>query len=237
MDDLQFRREILADPKSRSDEMQQAIDSDPAKQKLAQDIDILDDKIALALNIPVPDDLCNKLILKQTLASHQQQKSKTRVRLAMAASVAFVLGLTFNFMMYSNTYKNLGDYAIAHVDHEAWYFSNTDQPDVTLASLNEKMSAFNASFDSTFGTLMFADYCRFDGGKALHLVFQGESNPVNVFVVPNDDEITFKANFENEQLHGRSLNFNSSNVIVVGDKKESLNQWQDRLNKNITWSI
>ena len=237
MDDLHIRRSILADPKARDEAMNDAIKNDPTKQKFVHEIDALDEKIAQAMNIPVPDDLYNKLILRQTLASHQQQKSKTRVRLAMAASVAFVMGLTVNFMMFSSTYKNLGDYAIAHVDHEASHFSNTDQANVTLASLNDKMASFKGSFDSTFGTLIFADYCRFDGSKSLHLVFQGESSPVNVFIVPNDDEIEFNAKFANETLEGRSLNFNHSNVIVVGDKKEPLNQWQERINNNITWSI
>jgi len=237
MDDLHIRRSILADPKARDEAMNEAIKSDPVKQKFVQDVEALDDKIAQAMNVPVPDDLYNKLILRQTLASHQQQKSKTRVRLAMAASVAFVLGLTVNFMMFSSTYKNLGDYAIAHVDHEASHFSNADEANVTLASLNDKMASFKGSFNSTFGTLIFADYCRFDGSKSLHLVFQGESSPVNVFIVPNDEDIEFNAKFANDRLEGRSLNFNHSNVIVVGDKKEPLQQWQERINNNITWSI
>ena len=237
MDDLQFRRSILADPKSRDDAINEAIKHDSAKQKFTQDVAALDDKIAQAMNIPVPDDLYNKLILRQTLASHQQQKSKTRVRLAMAASVAFVMGLTINFMMFSSTYKNLGDYAIAHVNHEASHFSNNDQPSVTLASLNDKMAAFKGSFDSTFGTLIFADYCRFDGSKSLHLVFQGQSSPVNIFILPDDEDIEFIANFANDKLQGRSLHFNHSNIIVVGDKKEPIKQWQERVNKSITWSI
>ena len=98
MDDLQFRRGIYADPKSRDKATQAAIDADPAKQQFVKDIEALDDKLARAMNVPVPDDLYNKLILRQTLASHQQQKKKTRIQLAMAASVAFALGLTFNFM-------------------------------------------------------------------------------------------------------------------------------------------
>jgi hypothetical protein len=171
------------------------------------------------------------------MASHQQQKRTTRVRLAMAASVAFVMGLTVNFMMFSSTYKNLGDYAIAHVNHEAKHFSNSDQPTVTLASLNDKMASFKGSFDSTFGTLIFADYCRFDGSKSLHLVFQGQSSPVNIFILPDDEDIQFIAEFANDKLQGRSLNFNHSNIIVVGDKKEPIKQWQERINNNITWSI
>ena len=237
MDDLQFRRSIIADPKSRDAEAKKAIKNDPAKQKFAQEIDALDDKIAQAMNIPVPDDLYNKLILRQTMASHQQQKSKTRVRLAMAASVAFVMGLTINFMMFSSTYKNLGDYAIAHVNHEAMHFSNNDKPTVTLASLNDKMAAFKGSFDSTFGTLIFADYCRFDGSKSLHLVFQGQSSPVNIFILPDDENMEFIANFADDKLQGKSLHFNHSNIVVVGDKEEPIKQWQERVSNNITWAI
>ncbi len=237
MDDLQIRRSILSDPKGRDDALNDAIKNDAAKQKFVQEIEALDDKIAQAMNIPVPDGLYDKLILRQTLASHQQEKSKTRVRLAMAASVAFVMGLTVNFMMFSSSYKNLGDYAIAHVNHEASHFSNNATPTVTLASLNQKMAAFNGSFDSTLGSLIFADFCRFDGSKSLHLVFQGQSSPVNVFILPNDEDIEFIANFANEKLQGRSLNFNHSNIIVVGDKKEPIQQWQDRVKKSITWSI
>jgi hypothetical protein len=237
MDDLQFRRSIIADPKNRDDAINTAIKDDPAKQKFAQELDALENKISQAMNIPAPDDLANKLILRQTLASHQQHKRKTRVRLAMAASVAFVMGLTVNFMMFSNIYKNLGDYAIAHVNYEASHFSNNDQPNVTLASLNDKMAAFKGSFDSTFGTLIFADFCRFDGSKSLHLVFQGQSSPVNIFILPDDEDIKFIDDFANDKLQGMSLNFNHSNIIVVGDKKEPIKLWQERVNQSITWSI
>ncbi len=40
MDDLQFRRSILANPKYRDDAINDAINEDPAKQKFANDIDM-----------------------------------------------------------------------------------------------------------------------------------------------------------------------------------------------------
>jgi len=237
MDDLQFRKSIYADPNTTDADVISAKNSDPAKQKFAQDIELLDKKILSALNVAVPDDLAERLILRQSLASHQQQKRRSRVKLALAASVAFAMGLTFNFMQFSNAYSNIGDYAIAHVNHEAQYFSNTDDAKVTLASLNKKMASFNGSFDDVFGELMMADYCRFDGMKSLHLVFRGKENPVNVFIIPNSEHLSFSPAFNSEWLKGRAQNFNQSNVIVVGDKTESLKQWQERINKNIRWSI
>lgn len=237
MDDLQFRRSIYADPNTRDEEMIAAMKSDPTKQKFAQELEDLDSKIFQALNVEVPDDLSNKLILRQTLASHQQQKRKGRVRLALAASVAFAMGLTFNFMQFSSAYTNLGDYAIAHVSHEEGYFSNTASANISLATLNDKMAAFNGSFTSDIGKLLFADYCRFDGMKSLHLVFQGETSTVAVFVVPHNEDLAFSANFSNDRLSGKSQQFQHSNIIVVGDKNESLKQWQKTIGENVNWSI
>lgn len=237
MDDLHIRRSILADPHTRDDAINDAINNDETTKKFVQDIEELDEKIAQAINIPVPDDLASKLILRQTLESHQQEKRKTRIQFAMAASVTFILGFSINFMMFSNSYKNLGDYAIAHVDYESSKFSNTDQANISLASLNEKMASFNGHFDSTFGTLISANFCHFDGNKSLHLVFQGKTSPVNVFILPIDEDIKFNENFSNKRLVGHSVHFKNSNVIVVGDKEEPLNQWQERINNNITWSI
>ena len=241
MDDLQFRRSIYADPHNSdntfSDEMLAVINSDPAKQQFSQDIKQLDDKISQAMNVEVPDGLVNKLILRQTLASHQQQKRKSRIHLAMAASVALVIGLTVNFMQFSNAYDSLGDYALAHVYHEENYFNNNDEAKVSLASLNQKMASFNGRFSSSLGKLISADYCRFDSMKSLHLVFQGKTDIVTVFIVPHNDNLTFDSNFSDNKLIGRSQNFSKANIIIVGDKNESLQGWQNAINDNITWSI
>lgn len=237
MDDLQFRRSIYADPNNKDQDFLDAINADPAKQKFAQEIKQLDDKIAQAMNVPVPDDLYNKLILRQTLASHQQQKRKKRIHLAMAASVAFAVGLTLNFMQFSSAYSTLGDYALAHVYHEDNHWQNSDEAKVSLTRLNQKMAAFDGSFLNTVGQLIAADYCRFDSMKSLHLVFQGKTSLVTVFIVPQNDDLRFDARFNDNNLQGRSEQFDKTNIIVIGDKNEPLKQWQENIRDNIRWSI
>jgi hypothetical protein len=237
MDDLQFRRRIYADPTSLDKDIIAAQTSDPAKKKLAKDLCQLDEKIEQAMKIPVPDDLCHKLLLRQTLASHQQEKRKTRIHLALAASVAIVAGLVVNYMQFSNSYTNLGDYALAHVYHEQDYFSNTDDKRVSLTSLNDKMTTFNGRFDESMGELISAVYCRFDGMKSLHLVFQGLTGTVAVFVVPKEEHLAFSKEFSDENFQGRSLSFEHTNILVVADKSESISDWQRTINENVTWSI
>ncbi len=237
MDDLQFRRIIYADPTNQDEDIIAAKQDDPAKKQFAQDISLLDEKISQALQVSVPDELYNKLILRQTLASHQKQKRKTRIHLALAASVAIVSSLAFNFMQFSSAYSNLGDYALAHVYHEIEQFSNDDDNRISLAYLNQKMTAFDGNFRTSLGKLISADYCRFDGMKSLHLVFQGLTNPVTIFIVPKNEQLAFNKRFHDENLYGESLSFKHANVIIVADKNESLNQWQHSVKKSITWTI
>ncbi len=236
MDDLQFRRTLYADPKNQDPEIT-AAKAESSKQQFAQDIEHLERKIESALHIPVPDDLYNKLILRQTLASHRQQKRKTRVHLALAASVAFAFGLTLNFMQFSSAYAGIDDYALAHVYHEQDSYDNNALTRVSLTSLNAKMASFNGSFNNIVGELLTADYCRFDGIKSLHLVFQGESSPVNVFIVPNDFDLINSKAFSDVDLQGVAQSFGRQSMIIVADKQEPLNQWKNNLSNNIQWSI
>jgi len=237
MDDLQFRRAIYADPNNQDDDAILAQEQDPSKKQFAQEICQLDEKIKQALQIPVPDDLVDKLILRQTLATHQVQKRKSRVHLALAASVAIVGGLVLNFMQFSSAYHNLGDYALAHVYHEQGNIANNASSQVTLASLNQKMAAFDGNFSQSLGKLLWADYCRFDGMKSLHLVYQGKTSPVTVFIVPKNEQLSFTDAFNDKDLFGSSLEFNHSNIIVVGDKNESLGKWQQSISETVSWSI
>lgn len=237
MDDLTFRRSIYADPTSQDDDIIAAKNADPAKKKLAQELCLFDEKLKQAMNIPVPDDLCNKLLLRQTLASHQQEKRKSRVHLALAASVAIISGLVVSYLQFSSSYTNLGDYALAHVYHEENDFYNDDSNRVSLTSLNKKMTTFNGHFNESLGELISADYCRFDGMKSLHLVYQGLTDTVTVFIVPKKEHLAFTNKFSDNKLQGESLGFKHANILVVADKNESLEVWQRAINDNITWSI
>lgn len=235
MDDLQFRRSILADPKNLDDALKAAISEDPAKKKLSDDIAQLDDKLASAMKVDVPEDLYDKLILRQTLSSHKQAKRKSKIQYALAASVALVFGLSFQFLQFSSAYTNLGDHALAHVAHEEGHFDNSSSQRISLETLNKKMAAFKGEFSGSLGTLISADFCRFDGMKSLHLVFQGKTSPVTVFVVPDNEELAFTANFATDKLTGQSQHFEHTNIIVIGDKNESVQEWQNKINQKVQW--
>ena len=72
--------------------------------------------------------------------------------------------------------------------------------------------------------------------KSLHLVLKGTTSPVNVFIVPKSDHLAFNKNFSDKQLKGHTIKYNNSNIIVVSDNEESLEQWQNSITASINWS-
>ena len=235
MDDLKFRRSIYVDPSSQDPEILDAIKSDTAKQKFAQEVIQLDEKIIAALDVPVPEDLYNKLILRQTLKIHQR-KRKTYLQLASAASIALVFGLLFNYVPFYKSYNSLGEYSLAHVYHEINDFHNDDQTSISLASLNEKVATFNGEFTQSLGQLISSDYCNFKGLNSLHLVFKGKSSPVTVFIIPNNDTLNFSGQFNDDKLQGQSQRIGQNDVVIIGDKNESINEWQNNITRHLQWS-
>lgn len=237
MDDLQFRRSLYADPKNIDAEMQQAIKDDVQKQKFANELNKLEQNLTSALAIDVPEGLADKLILRQTMVSHNHQKRKSRVKLALAASVAFAIGLTMNFFQFSSAYNNLSQHALAHVYHEEGRFQNIANSQLTLTSLNQKMSTFGGQFNDLIGEIIAADYCRFDGIKSLHMVFKGENSPITVFVIPHDDKLSVTSDFFDDKFKGKTIQYLQSNIVVVAEKDEQIAKWQDKINQNIQWTI
>lgn len=237
MDDLQFRRSILADPHASDAELAQEQLADPVKRQFTKDVQAFDKKIANALAVDVPEDLSQKILFKQTMLAHQQQQKKSRIQLAVAASVAFAIGLSVNFMSSSPAYSTVGDYALAHVRHEIDSFTNDMPARVSLASVNDKMASYQAQFTEQLGELISANYCHFGNIKSLHLVYKGQTAPVTVFVIPKDSGFKLLDQFNDNQFHGVAEQFKQAEVIVVGSKQEPLKQWQKNIETNISWSI
>jgi hypothetical protein len=241
MDELEFRRFLLSEPQPEDardiDRLNQAISQDASKEKFAQNIYQMEDKIKSAMNVDVPDGLYDKLILRQTLSTHNEKKSKTRFQFAIAASVTLTLGVLLNVMQFSPAYNNLGDYALAHVYYEDGNFDNSSTVSVDLNTLNDKMAVFGGTFTKSLGKLISADYCRFDTTKSLHLVFQGKTSPVTVFIVPKKEGIRFESTFGDTQYKGRSQAYSDNNIIVVSDEEESLLQWQNAINESVNWRV
>ena len=233
MDELTFRRRIYANPDDNEQDVLDACLQDPVKAKFKADMQQFDDSLTKALNIDVPDNLADRVLLSQTIDFQQAQKRKSRVHLALAASVAFTSGLTFQMFGISPRHDSLGEHALAHVHAEIGHMH--DEASYTTDQLNVKLASFGAQMTSDVAPIKFANYCYFGGVKSLHVVLEGDTHPVTIFFVPNNAGMKNTEVFSDNDFQGESVQFQKADMLIVTDKNDSVDKWRNKITDAIEW--
>jgi hypothetical protein len=232
MDEFTFRRRIIAEPSDSSPDVMAACQEDKNKAQFKQEMEDFDKLLARSLDISVPDKLEEKILLGQSLQYHHKQKRKQRAHLAIAASFAFALGISFSLFNKEQQYFDTGQHALAHLQDELSHIPET--ADYTQAQLNAKLAQFGGEM-RTIAPVSFANFCDFDGIKSLHIVMKTPSGDVTIFVVPKHSNLRTEPQFANERYQGQSREYRNANVMVVTNYETSISDWSNKVNEAIKW--
>ncbi|MDG3088739.1 DUF3379 domain-containing protein [Vibrio hannami] len=223
MDDLEFRRRILSEPKFRDKELLSAIENSEANARFADDVFKLDAKLEDAFKVDVPDDLADRILFNQT--SEPVKSSFTKRALAIAATVAFTAGVligqvNWSPLLVSPAYASLADTAIEHVEHESPFTDRLDEQ-VTSKQVNMKLAPFSYQFTEEFPYhVYYLNHCGFGASNALHMVFEGEKGRITLFVtnIGSEKEI----DFNKDGMSGVVIPVKDSSMILVGSEGEDI---------------
>lgn len=229
MDDLEFRRRILSDPKQKDEALSQVMAENETNSKFVDDVLDLDLKIKQAMNIDVPEDLADKILFSQTSSALDDEKilkpNFARKAMALAASVAFTAGLligqiNWGSLIVSPAHASLADTAIKHVVHEEAFIRHLDE-NVPSAQINAKMSPFDYQFTNGFPYhVYYLNHCGFGDSNALHMVFQGQYGKVTLFLTGIESD-NAKA-FNKDGMTGVVEPIGNTSMILVGEKGEDV---------------
>ncbi|MCW8331921.1 DUF3379 domain-containing protein [Photobacterium sp. SDRW27] len=238
MDDLEFRRRILADPNDNSQDMVAARNSSIANRKLSDELLQLDAKLESALKVNVPDDLADRILFHQS-GQPERTQSKMRFHLAIAASVAFAFGLfigQFNSQISPapGYTSEIAQVALDHVYTEAPFINGIDEA-VSLQQVNAKLTPFGSELSDLPGHVYYVNHCGFGDKNALHMVMATDSGKVTVFVVPEQSQSM--SPFSDNSLQGVVMPIQNASLIVVGDKGQDVTPVANRLKSNLNWEI
>jgi hypothetical protein len=237
MDDLEFRRSVFAEPSSDDKRMRDAAANDPIKQAFLNDVRHFDDTLKQALNIEVPLHLADRLILRQAIESHKDGKQRTKVHLAIAASVAFAIGVTVQMAFAPFAPQNIGSHTLAHLEHEVQHLRTAQQSN-SFEQVNVKLARFGGQFKKSIGKAVFANYCDYEGVTSLHLIYEDENqNRISVFVTPKDGNFDFVSEFGNRDYIGKGLSYKNARVTVVGENERITSQYTKKVDQSLNWAI
>lgn len=244
MDDILFRHTAVATPNDKSEEFLSQMSDSEYSQNLVNEAQAFDQFLMDSLKIEVPSDLTDNIFLEQSFSIERNKSVNNRWHIAIAASIAFVIGLTLPMMNNITHHEgaNLGDVALQHVRQE-YFLTEKVNEHASIENVNVKLARYGASVNSNktensgLGHIFFANYCSFEGTSALHLILQGEKGRVTVFVVPADAGFEAATKFNNEHFNGISEHIGNANVVIVGERGEALEKMKEKLTDNIQWEI
>ncbi|NIY91427.1 DUF3379 domain-containing protein [Vibrio diazotrophicus] len=232
MDDLEFRRRVMSEPKQKSGEYSDAL-SKEANQKFLDDVLKLDAQIADAMKVDVPEGLADRILFNQSShADNVTTVNFARKAMAMAASIAFVFGLVVGQVNWGKlivppAQASLVDIAIKHVVDEEGFVSNIDEQ-VSSRQINAKLLPFAYKFAENFPYhVYYLNHCGFGQSNALHMVFQGEHGKVTLFLAGVQSDIN--GHFNKDGMSGMVESVGDKSLIIVGNSNENIGKIADNL--------
>ncbi|XLP08374.1 DUF3379 family protein [Alteromonas marina] len=233
MDELEFRRRIYADPETTDSDVVEAAKEDESKRNFWNEQKQLDKQLKQALKVDVPEDLASKLIWQQSTDEFNRYKRRSRWYLAMAASVAFTVGIALT--MWYHQPLSIGGQALAHMQYAEMEHAHSLLP-VDLNIVNAKLASFGGSFSEMLDGVEVANYCHLSTVRSLHLIVDTPQGKMSIFVVPERGDVSVPSRFGDSQYHGESIKMQRANVMIVGDKNADLSEMKKAISERMQFS-
>ncbi|PKF62562.1 DUF3379 domain-containing protein [Psychromonas sp. psych-6C06] len=237
MDDILFRHTASATPNDKSDDFLKRIAESDSDKALVKEAKQFDADLKALLKVDVPEGLADKILLEQSFTVEKERVMNGRWHIAIAASVAFIIGISLPLLNnITHSPADIGEVAMQHVQAE-YYFTAKSNEHADLNMVNAKLARYGAQAHSDLGNVTYVNYCSFEGTPALHMVMQGEKGQITVFVVPSDADFIETKSFNNQYLKGITEKMGDANVVIVGERDESLQNVHSAMKNNIQWDI
>ncbi|ENY71869.1 hypothetical protein G114_10680 [Aeromonas diversa CDC 2478-85] len=252
MDELEFRRQALANPYESNPAFLAAMQASAARRKWVEELKAGEQELVQALKVPLPDGLAQRILLRQALDRSDEEAAARLIpplappapqgrwrQLAIAASVAFLLGLSTRWLPLGESRPDLSAVALAHVYGEQSFTQGVDER-VSLDSVNAKMEKYGARLTSMagLGHITYVNHCSFYQGPALHMEIQGSKGPITLFLVPRHVPLEIgRDDFSDGRLQGEIMELKGANLVLIGPMGEPLKPLADQLQKEMHWNI
>lgn len=259
MDELEFRRNAMIQPHDQLPDFLKAAEASQANRNYLDEMKQFDRTLKRAMQVEVPAGLAERILLRQAMLqdsdapddlppSHPLGTAPVKLRtstswrqIALAASVAFLLGMSTRWITLPETTPpalSLAQVAMAHVYGEEPFIEGVDEQ-VNLHNINAKMEKYGATLSGMDGLkVTYVNHCSFYQGPALHMVIQGKMGPVTLFLVPKHVPLTLQqATFEDGTLKGEIVQLKGANMVLIGEMKEPLAPVANALQSRLQWDI
>lgn len=157
-----------------------------------------------------------------------------RRALPVAAGLILAISIAFNYWPTSN--RALEQEVFAHIYEEIDFLEMDDN--VSMATINGIMANVGVQFKERFDfadiEVQVASDCLIAREHSLHMVVKGEKGPITMMIIPNFP-VKNEFSISDSRFEGIISPTPNGNLVVIGEKDESLDRYTILLASNINW--
>ena len=241
MNSKDYKETIAADPSAPFDYSGLSADERESADAFRDEMLALDETIAKALEIEVPELQMPELPAIEegstvvNMPFRKRGRARTPVWIGIAASFAVAAVLGVRFLGEEAAYPSLAAEVVAHLEHEPQALTVTTTP-VSERRLSNVVSNGGVQLDEGIGLVTYAKSCIINGKKVPHLVVQGKLGPITLLLMP-DEKVDGAIPLSGEGINGVILPVGDGSIAIIGEREENLSQIEKRVVDSVTWSI
>ncbi|MBB3226684.1 hypothetical protein FHW69_001274 [Luteibacter sp. Sphag1AF] len=212
MDCLQFRRQLMAEPRSHDPQLLAHREECPACQAFWLRTQHFEDQLEQAMDVPVPAGLADRILLAQATDARRRQMVRRRGWLAVAASILIAVG-GGTVMWRQAQSHSLPVLAVAHMPKEISALA------LTAAIPDSMVTEGFAERGTTMRGPMplhvtYVHDCQVGPYRAVHVVSRVDGQPVVALYMPG--KMTDKPeHFSRGGWTGREIPLNDGTLVVL----------------------
>lgn len=212
MNCLEFRRAVGTAPHHLDEDALAHRAACPRCNEALERALVFERSLAAAVAIPVPDNLAERILLRQTTAALHAPRAPLRSWWSIAAAgvLGIALAALFGWRWWSAN-ATLADLAIAHLAHEP--FALSARAEVDEDAVRAMFASLGAPVARSPGTVHYLNDCRLGERMSLHMVLQRDSGPVTAMYVPRLHEP--RRDFESVGVRGRETPVGAGTLILL----------------------
>lgn len=234
-----YKEAIAADPSESFDGGTAHASGCESCRSYGAEMRALNDRIAQALSIDVPDFRMPELPPIEADTNVVNLPFGRKVRMTMpswiglAASFAIAAVFAARILGGGTEYSSLADEVIAHLDHEPRALRVLTTP-VSTRTLNNVVGSDVADLGGV-GLITYARTCPINGKQVPHLVIQGAKGPITLLLMP-DEKIDRTVTLTGEGIKGVIIPVGHGSIAIIGERDEVLESYQQQVIDSVRWS-
>jgi hypothetical protein len=187
-----------------------------------------------AVHVDVPENLASRILLKQSFQAQAEPPWwRTRRALALAASMLLMVGLVTLALSAHLQQRRLSEEFVALVNGAPSALAASKL--VSSGDISAALRPAGLDLDGAIGDVTFAGRCLVRGKLSGHIVVQGETAPVTVFLI-KEQLVSSRATIRTDHYSGVVLPQGSGTIVIVSAPGEALESLETRVRSAVRWA-